>query len=584
MTDNYRSIWPSVSRWRVLRYIALAAMVAGLALFVVACSSEETTSPQAPAPAPAAQPAPTAVTGPASQPAAPQQPAPAAPAPTAVPVAAVSAPAPPAPTAAPAAPAAMTEEQQSGGWLRVGALGAATDTFNPFFAQSLAEYIGLWAMYDSLAWLVGADVELGLAESVTPNDDGSEWTIVLKDATFHDGSPVRPQDVAYSLSTFANPEQAPFMAQFFANIDTANISFPDDKTVVVPLHSPQGDFLDRSLSTMSLVIPEGSIGGAGAIGSGPFKLEAYESGKSIRLVRNDDYWDGPPPLLDGMEVVIINEANARLNALKGGEIDFAAGVTPAAARAEANNPDIVLLPAGVANSTAHSFALNTTLPPFDNPDVVRAFKLAVDRQALINTVLFGFGEIGNDIVGKGLPGYNDSLPQVERDVEEARRLFESAGVTHLTMRTGEVVPGTLAAAELLVQQLAEAGVSLAIEETPADQYYSDFMALMSTPLQSAYWTNRPAASHAAMMTGSMGGFNLTGIANEEYDALLAAMTAEVDTDRRFELGNEVQQYLYENDGMIVWAFQEDLNAAVPGLTGVIYSQSAPRFHLASLEQ
>ena len=475
------------------------------------------------------------------------------------------------------------EPVSGGGWVRVGALGAATDSFNPFFAQSLSDYIGLWAVYDSLVWLVGAEVEYGLAESVTPNEDGTEWTIVLKDATFHDGSPVRPQDVVYTFATMADPASAPFMSQFFFNIDVANISIPDDRTLVVPLYSPQGDFLERNLATVSLVVPEGSIGGPGAVGSGPFKLEAYEPGKSIRLVRNEDYWTGMLPALDGIEVIVINDANARLNALKAGEIEFAAGITPSAALAEADNPDIVVLPAGVANSTAHSFAANTTLPPFDNPDAVRALKLAVDREALVRTVLFGFGEVGNDIVGKGLPGYNDSLPQIGRDVEEARRLFEAAGVTELHMLTSEVVPGTLAAAELLVQQLAEAGVTLTLEEIPPDQFYVDFMRLFTTPLQSAYWTNRPAATQAAMMTGSMGGFNLTGIAGPEYDALLGALIAEVDSERRGQLGLEVQEFLYHNDGMVVWAFQEDLNAAVSGLKGVTYSQSAPRFHLATLE-
>ena len=475
------------------------------------------------------------------------------------------------------------EPVPGGGWVRIGALGAANDHFNPFFAQSLSDYIGLWAVYDSLVWLVGAEVEYGLAESVTPNEDGSEWTIVLNDATFHDGSPVRPQDVAYTMATMADPGAAPFMSQFFFNIDVANISFPDDRTVVVPLYAPQGDFLERTLATVSLVVPEGSMGGPGAVGSGPFKLEAYEPGKSIRLVRNEDYWTGTPPVLDGMEVIVINDANARLNALKAGEIEFAAGITPSAALAEADNQDLVILPAGVANSTVHSFAANTTLPPFDNPDVVRALKLAVDREALVRTVLFGFGEVGNDIVGKGLPGYNDSLPQIGRDVEEARGLFEAAGVTELHMLTSEVIPGSTAAAELLVQQLAEVGVTLTLEEIPPDQFYVDFMRLLTTPLQSAYWTNRPAAVQAAMMTGSMGGFNLTGIAGAEYDALLGALTAEVDGERRLQLGLEVQEFLYHNDGMVVWAFQEDLNAAVPGLKGVTYSQSAPRFHTATLE-
>lgn len=488
-----------------------------------------------------------------------------------------------APTAAHAAPATEGTED-GGGWLRVGAPSEVVDTFNPFFAQGLADWIGLWGVYDTLAWLVGAEVELGLAESVTPNEDGSEWTIVLKQAAFHDGSPVRPQDVAYSFTTMADPQAAPFFAPFFANIDLANISFPDERTLVVPLHTPQGDFLDRTLSAISLVVPEGSVGGPGAIGSGPFKLEAYEAGKSIRLVRNDAYWDGPPPLLDGIEVIVINDANARLNALKGGEIHFASGITPAAARAEADNPDIVLLPAGVANSVAHAFAANRTIPPFDNPDVVRALKLAVDRQALIDTVLLGFGEIGNDVVGKGLPGYNESLPQIERDVEQARRLFAAAGVSELTILTGEVYPGTTAAAELLVQHLADAGVTLVVDELPGDQYYSDFMRLMTSPLSSIIWTNRPAASQAAMVTGPQGGFNLTAMVGGEYDALLGRMIAAVDPERRARLAQEVQAYLYQHDGMVVWAFQEDLNAAVPGLAGVIYSQSAPRFHRASLTQ
>ena len=430
----------------------------------------------------------------------------------------------------------------------------------------------------------GSDIKLGLAESVTPNADASEWTIVLKDAWFHDGSPVTAQDVAYSLSSYADPQTAPFFAPFFGNLDAANISIIDDRTLMVPLHSPQGDFLERTLATISLVAPVGSTGGEAAIGSGPFKLAAYETGKSYRMVRNEDYWAGPAPLLDEVEVIIIGDANARLNALKGGEIELATQITPAGARTEADNPDIEVLPAGVANSTVHSFTANITLPPFDNPDVVRALKLAIDRQGLVNTVLLGNGAVGNDVIGKGLPGYNDALPQVTRDIDEARRLFASAGVTELSMLTGEVTPGATAAAELLVQYLAEAGVTLTLEELPADQYYADFMLLFTTPLQTAWWTNRPATTQASMMTGSNGGMNLTGIAGEEYDTMLMEIVAEVDPQRRRELGLKLQEYLYQNDGQVVWAFQEDLNAAVPGLSGMVFSQSVPRFHLTTWER
>lgn len=483
----------------------------------------------------------------------------------------------------PAATAAATEgAMTTGGTVRVGAAGAPSDLFNPFNSVSLSDYIGLYAVYDSLAILAGADVRLSLAESVTPNEDGSEWTIVIKEAAFHDGSPLTSEDVAYSLRTLADPAISPFLAANYAIIDLANMQTPDDRTLVVPLNAPRGDFVEVTLATWSMIVKDGTLGGPGAIGSGPFKLEAYEAGKSVRLVRNDEYWGGAPHL-DGLEVVAISDATARLNALKGGEIDYATSITPAGAQAEADNGNISVLQAGVANSIAHGFSMNVGLPPFDNPDAVRAVKLAVDRRAMINIVLLGFGELGNDLVGRGLPGYNDSIAQTERDVDEARRLFEAAGVTELTLRTGEITPGGLAAAELLVQQLGEAGVTLTLDEIPADQFWTDFEALFTTPFQSVYWINRPAGVHVGSYTGSNSGFNITGTADPDYDAMLAAAQATVDPSQRAAAIEGVQAYLHENDGMVIWGFQEDLNASVTGLSGVQVSQSLPLFDQATLE-
>lgn len=413
-------------------------------------------------------------------------------------------------TAAPTAtPTVEALAASSGGRVRVANGGSATATFNPFNAAGSADYAGFYHVFDSLARLGGSDVLLGVAESIEPNVDGTEWTIVLHEAAFHDGRPLTSADVAYTLRTYTDPEVAPVLSGGFSMVDAANIWTPDTRTVVVPLTIPRGDFLDAELAISSFVLPEGSIGGPEAIGTGAFKLEAYEASSSIRMVRNADYWN-TPPLLDELEIVVINDPTARLNALKGGEVEFARGITPAA-RAEDGNDEIVLHRGGAANSQAMGFAANITLPPFNNPDAVRALKLAIDRQALVDTVLLGFGELGNDLVGKGLPGYAGTIPQTERDVQQARSLFESAGVTKLTMLTGETTAGTVAAAELLVQQLAEAGVTLTLDELPADQYYSDFGRLFSTPLQSCWWVNRPAGVHLTSFTGSSAGFNLTGL-------------------------------------------------------------------------
>ena len=174
--------------------------------------------------------------------------------------------------------------------------------------------------------------------------------------------------------------------------------------------------------------------------------------------------------------------------------------------AEQDNPDIVV-ERSTLGSTGLGFVMNTSFPPFDDPRLREAMKLAIDRQGMVNGVLLGQGEIGNDLMGKGLVGYNDSLPQRTRHLEQATALFSAAGISELSLSASEVAPGLLASSELLVGQLAEAGVTLTIEEVPADAYFSDFERVLSTPLQTMYFVNRPAAVHLATFVGSASAFN-----------------------------------------------------------------------------
>ena len=82
-------------------------------------------------------------------------------------------------------------------------------------------------------------------------------------------------------------------------------------------------------------------------------------------------------------------------------------------------------------------------PPFNDVHVRQAFRLIVDRQALINGALGGFGTVGNDLFGKGLPYYAKSLPVREQDLEQAKSLLKKAGKSNLTvtLQTSDIVPG-----------------------------------------------------------------------------------------------------------------------------------------------
>ncbi|MEU3838565.1 ABC transporter substrate-binding protein [Streptomyces sp. NPDC028635] len=464
----------------------------------------------------------------------------------------------------------------AGRLLRVGASDATgSTTLDPRHTGFGASYIALYHLYDQLMYLKDGGYELGLAQSVQPNADATEWTVRIHDrAVFHDGSPVRAADVAYSLRTLAGPSST--RATNFADLDPDRLKVVDAHTLEVGLRRPRGDFRESVLAVFSPVFPEGTGDKdfARGIGSGPYRLEGND-GKNLRLTRNTSYWGGAAGF-ERIELVLIADPAARLNALKSGQIDYAFGISATGATAERGNHAIRVRRGGTANSNALSFAMNQNLAPFDNPDVRRAVRLAADRDALVNRVLLGLGSRGDDVVGKGLPGYAVAAAGRRRDTAEARRLFARAGVDSLTLHAADTVPGFVAAARLLGQQLKEAGVELKVEQVPADTYYADLKSLGRIPFQTFYYTNRPAAVHLSATTVKGAFFNVTGLGEPHWKRLAQAQ-AVVDDGARQAAFAAVQRDLFDNGGDLLWGFREQLDASVTGLTGVWSSQSIPVF-------
>ncbi len=464
----------------------------------------------------------------------------------------------------------------AGGRLRVGAAGAATETLNVLTATAFTDYISIHALHDPLVSLTGDQIELRLAESIEPNADATEFTLRLRpDIAFHDGRPCTADDVRYSLASLADPEQSPNFSQYYADLDAANLTVVDERTLRIPLHRPRADFIEGGLATFSFIFPDGTSGDQweSGIGTGPFRLSSGTAEGRV-LERNPDYWDGTA-LLDEVEIIAIADAETRLNALRGGEIDYAYAVSAAGAAGVEGDESLTIVRGGAANSQALTFEMNLGLAPFDDADVRLAMKLLVDRQALIDTVLFGEGTVGNDVVGHDMVGFNAELSQRELDVERARTLLSDAGVSEVTLRVAELAPGLTDAANLLVEQAAQAGLTVTVETADPATYFADYETLMSTPFQAIPWANRPAATHIAAFTGSTGGFNVTGVGGQEYDDLLTRMQATVDADDRQTALDEIQAYLWEHGGDLVWGYAELLDAVVTGVDGLRYSQSIP---------
>ena len=465
-----------------------------------------------------------------------------------------------------------------GGRLRLGAIGAPTDNLNPVTVQGNADYLAIAHIWDSLTLLKGGDVVLSLAESIEPDAGATTWTIRLREGvTFHDGKPVRAADAVFSLRALA---VSPFFGQFLADIDARRLRALDARTVEVPLTRPRADLVEGALSIGIVVFPEGMTDFTKGNGSGPFRLARYEQGRSTVLQRNPDYW-GDAARLDEVEIFTIADPAARLAGVRSGELDFAARVSAAGARA-AKGDDLRIVRGGVASSDAFSFLMNVKKPPFDDPSVRVACKLACDRKALVDTVFLGEGRVGNDLLGLGLAGYDAGIPQRGHDPERAAQLFAKAGVTTLAMRVADLAPGVVSAGEIFVEQLAAAGVKLTLEKADAPSYFNDYPALLSTPFQGFYFINRTVAAALPFLSGSRSTFNLTGFAPPEHDRLLESAQSNLNADQRRARFAQAQRLLWEEGGELIWGYQEVLHATSAKVNNVELSQSFPLLNKVSL--
>ncbi|MBB1023315.1 ABC transporter substrate-binding protein [Dietzia sp. DQ12-76] len=456
-----------------------------------------------------------------------------------------------------------------GGTVRVAAMVSPGDTLDPAAATSPGAWVGIFALYDSLVVLLDNEPVSQLAESITSNDAADVWTVRLRpDATFSDGSPVTAEDALASLVYTA---ASPMAGSFLAPLDTAASRAVDERTLELHLSAPRADFVEAVLAPQSGVFKDGDPDSG--IGSGPFVLESGSSEDGWVFTPNPHH---PGVGIDRLEVRSVPDPDARARAVVSGDVDYANDLPVTAARTVAEPARIT--EGGPADSKALGLILNTRVAPFDDERVRTAFKLLVDRETLVGTVLGQGAVVGEDVLGKGISGYPDELSEISRDVDRARSILAEAGVDDLTLVTSDVVPGLNDAAELLVTQAREAGLTLTLERRDPAAYFADIPGLMELPLFSLYWVNRSTATALPFTTGTAGGFNLDGFgADAAWDRRLADAAAITDDAERQAAVAALATEVSERGGQLIWGYQPFLNATTDAAGDVPSSQSAPFF-------
>lgn len=466
---------------------------------------------------------------------------------------------------------------QESGALRVVMLGSDNESLDYGAAQSYFPWAVVGNVCDSLVISKDGEATNVLADQIVPNADASEWTVTLPDgATFHNGEPVTAEDVVASIRYFVD---SPGFGGFYSVVNVAGLKALDERTVSVPLRAPRKDFVETVLSAASVVYQDGGGASDDPECSGPFILDSYSSDTGAVLTRFDDYW-GTPATLERIEIRKLNDPTARVNALVSGEADYAFDIPASTASTVTGARGAQVLESGVENGGAFYFALNTGVAPLDDPEVRRALKLAVDREQLVKVIFGDYGEVGNDLFGKGLPGFADDIEQRHRDVNEARRVLHDAGVSKLSITVSEVTPGLTDSAELLVQQLADVGVTLTVNKVDPSGFFADLDRLHQSQMIAMYAANQTPLAGLDTWYGADNPYAHTGWNPDPFTELVTTARSSTDKATRIKAIEQLQRLQWDDGGYLIWGYRQQLSGAVRDLHGVVLNHGTPLFDAA----
>jgi peptide/nickel transport system substrate-binding protein len=420
-----------------------------------------------------------------------------------------------------------------------------------------------------------------LATEWSVSDDGKVWTFKLRPGVkFHSGKDFTSADVVYTFKRFWDPALASGAPAVLTFMDADSVQAVDPLTVTFTTKEPVAELPLLITNKFTNIVADGATHEDLRLkgdGTGPFMQAEFTPNAPVRrLTKNPNYWEPGKPKADCLEITVAQEAVAALSAIKAGQVDLVLNVDPSVIGALKDDPNVQLLETGASNSMTVSMFIDT--PPFDNPKVRQALKLVVDRQAMIDTVLLGYGQPGadNPVPISNPASYVTEAPK--QDIEKAKQLLAEAGYPDglsFDLYTAEGVPGMVRMAQVFAEMAKPAGFNINVVVTPADSFWDDVW--LKRPIVTSAWSMRPPGEGLAVAYTKDAKWPETHWNRPDYDALLLKASTTVDEAERLELYKQAGKMLAEEGGLILPMFVHQVLALRKGCTG--YEPRAQNFNL-----
>ncbi len=407
-----------------------------------------------------------------------------------------------------------------------------------------------------------------LAESWTWNDAHTELTMKLREGVrWHDGKPFTAKDVQCTWTMLMGKGEQKFRLNFregwYKNLQ--EVTSTGDTNVTFHLNKPQPSFLALLASGYSPVYPchvSPNTMRTKPIGTGPFKMAEFKANESIKLVRNADYWKKGLPYLDAIEFTIIPNRSTAILAFAADKFDvtFPFEITiPLVRDVKSASPNAICEIASSNVST--NLLVNSTRPPFDNPDIRRAMALVLDRKSFIDILTEGKADQGGALlpppegvwgmpsdVLRTLPGYGTDT---EKNRAEAQRIMRGLGYgpdkrLPVKVSTRNIGPYRDPAV-ILIDQLKNAFIDGELEVVETAIWHpkvtrKDFAVALNLTgsgvddPEQQFYENYACSSQR----------NYSSYCNKEVDALIDKQSAEIDLAKRKQIVWDIERKLIED--------------------------------------
>jgi peptide/nickel transport system substrate-binding protein len=454
-----------------------------------------------------------------------------------------------------------------GGALRLGMVGGSTsDVLDP---RTFVDWVPINIGYQIMNGLVEIDGEGNarpelLEEWESPNV--TEWIFkVRRDVVFHNGKTLDADDVIYSINLHRGDTRSPTKAVLENVLDVRKL---DARQIKITLAAGDADLPSTLTDFRLLVVPDGFSDWTNPIGTGGYRLESFEPGVRCITRKTGHYWKADAAHVEAIELIVINDPVARVNALISGQVDVINRIDGRTASLIKRNARFQVIRSQTGQYAV--LAMNCESDPYRNNDIRLALKYAIDRASIVKTVLNGYGTVGND---QPIPPsnryYDAGLARHTYDPERAKFHLKKAGVDRLsvTLQASEVAfSGAIDAGVLFQAAAARAGITLEVKREPADGYWTNVY--QKAPFCASYSDGRTTVEGAlAKAYRSTSSTNDTNWRRPDFDELANRARAETDQARRRELYGACQRMISEEAGALIPMFMDHIEAGSQRVQG-----------------